>query len=343
LHYLENIIGEEKYSLNEEEIAEYFELSAVRDGFFTITQKVFGLKFQQIDNPSVWHDEVTMYEVFDAESNNRLGYFYLDLFPRENKYGHAAHFGIAKGKQTRDGYQYPTASLVCNFTRPSGDKPSLMKHKSEVGTFFHEFGHLIHGMVTTAKYFAHSGTSVDRDFVEAPSQIFENWVWDKESLQLFAKHYKTGEAIPDDLLESMLAAKNMSSGGDMAFQVYLGSQDLTLYDTWGKEQNETLLEMSQRLHKDILMWNETPNTARIASFGHLNGYASSYYGYAWAEVFAQDMFSVFERDGVLNPEVGMRFRKEVLAPGGSVEALDLVRGFLGREPNNDALKRSLGL
>ncbi len=343
LHYLENIIGEEKYSLNEEEIAEYFELSAVRDGFFTITQKVFGLKFQQIDNPSVWHDEVTMYEVFDSKSNNRLGYFYLDLFPRENKYGHAAHFGIAKGKQTRDGYQYPTASLVCNFTRPSGDKPSLMKHKSEVGTFFHEFGHLIHGMVTTAKYFAHSGTSVDRDFVEAPSQIFENWVWDKESLQLFAKHYKTGEAIPDDLLESMLAAKNMSSGGDMAFQVYLGSQDLTLYDTWGKEQNETLLEMSQRLHKDILMWNETPNTARIASFGHLNGYASSYYGYAWAEVFAQDMFSVFERDGVLNPEVGMRFRKEVLAPGGSVEALDLVRGFLGREPNNDALKRSLGL
>ncbi len=343
LHYLGNIVGEEKYSLNEEEISEYFELGAVRDGFFTITQKVFGLKFNQIDNPSVWHDEVTMYEVFDSKSNIRLGYFYLDLFPRENKYNHAAHFGITKGKQTKDGYQYPTASLVCNFTKPSGDKPSLLKHKSEVETFFHEFGHLIHGMVTTAKYFSHSGTSVDRDFVEAPSQIFENWVWDKQSLQLFARHYKTGESIPDDLLESMLAAKNMTSGGDMAFQVFLGSEDLTLYDTWGKDQNETLQEMSQRLHKDILVWNETPGVARIASFGHLNGYASSYYGYAWSEVFAQDMFSVFERDGILNPEVGMRFRKEVLAPGGSKEALDLVRGFIGREPNNDAFKRSLGL
>lgn len=343
LHYLENILGKEKYSLDEEKIAEYFELTAVRDGFFTITQKVFGLRFNEVENPSVWHEDVTMYEVFDTESNKRLGYFYLDLFPRENKYSHAAHFGITKGKVTPEGYQYPMASLVCNFTKPQGDKPSLMKHKSEVATFFHEFGHLIHGMVTTAKYFAHSGTSVDRDFVEAPSQIFENWVWDKESLQIFAKHYETGEDIPNDLLESMLAAKNMTTGGDMAFQVFLGMQDLTLYDTWGRESNETLLEMSRRLHKDILMWNETPGTARIASFGHLNGYAASYYGYAWAEVFAQDMFSVFERDGVLNPEVGMRFRKEVLAPGGSREALDLVSDFLGREPNNEAFIRSLGL
>ena len=218
LHYLENILGKEKYSLDEEKIAEYFELTAVRDGFFTITQKVFGLRFNEVENPSVWHEDVTMYEVFDTESNKRLGYFYLDLFPRENKYSHAAHFGITKGKVTPEGYQYPMASLVCNFTKPQGDKPSLMKHKSEVATFFHEFGHLIHGMVTTAKYFAHSGTSVDRDFVEAPSQIFENWVWDKESLQIFAKHYETGEDIPNDLLESMLAAKNMkglvrASGG----------------------------------------------------------------------------------------------------------------------------------
>ncbi len=343
LHYLENILGEEKYSLNEEKIAEYFELTAVRDGFFAITQKVFGLKFQQVDNPSVWHDEVTMYEVFDANTNKRLGYFYLDLFPRENKYSHAAHFGITKGKDTPWGYQYPMASLVCNFTRPTGDKPSLLKHKSEVETFFHEFGHLIHGMVTTAKYYSHSGTSVDRDFVEAPSQIFENWVWDKESLQLFARHYKTGEVIPDDLLESMLAAKNMSTGGNMAFQVFLGMEDLTLYDSWGKGKKESLLDMSDRLHREVLLWKETPHTARIASFGHLNGYAASYYGYAWAEVFAQDMFSVFEDEGVLNPEVGMRFREQVLAPGGSQEALDLVRGFLGREPNNEAFKRSLGL
>ncbi|MFQ6605839.1 MAG: M3 family metallopeptidase [Fidelibacterota bacterium] len=343
LHYLENILGEEKYNLNEEEIAEYFELNNVIGGLFTITQKVFGLKFREIENPSVWHPEVTMYEVRDAATNRRMGYFYLDLFPRENKYGHAAHFGITKGKATPQGYQYPMASLVCNFTRPTEDKPSLLKHKSEVVTFFHEFGHLIHGMVTTAKYYDHSGTSVDRDFVEAPSQIFENWVWDKEALKLFAKHYQTGEVIPDNLVDRMIAAKNMSTGGDMAFQVFLGMEDLTLYDTWGKQGPEPLLDMTQRLHKQVLMWNETPNTARIASFGHLNGYAASYYGYAWSKVFAQDMFSVFEQEGILNPDVGLRFRTEVLAPGGSREALDLVRDFLGREPNNEAFKRSLGI
>ncbi|MFQ5485430.1 MAG: M3 family metallopeptidase, partial [Desulfobacterales bacterium] len=337
------ILGEEKYNLNEEEIAEYFELNNVIGGLFTITQKVFGLKFREIENPSVWHPEVTMYEVRDAATNRRMGYFYLDLFPRENKYGHAAHFGITKGKATPQGYQYPMASLVCNFTRPTEDKPSLLKHKSEVVTFFHEFGHLIHGMVTTAKYYDHSGTSVDRDFVEAPSQIFENWVWDKEALKLFAKHYQTGEVIPDNLVDRMIAAKNMSTGGDMAFQVFLGMEDLTLYDTWGKQGPEPLLDMTQRLHKQVLMWNETPNTARIASFGHLNGYAASYYGYAWSKVFAQDMFSVFEQEGILNPDVGLRFRTEVLAPGGSREALDLVRDFLGREPNNEAFKRSLGI
>jgi len=343
LHYLENLLAEEKYKLDEEEISEYFELSNVIDGLFTITQQVFGLEFREIEDPSVWHPDVTLYEVSDSETGQVLGYFYLDLFPRENKYSHAAHFGIAKGKLTPQGYQMPIAALVCNFTRPAPGSPSLLKHTSEVETFFHEFGHLIHGMVTTAPYFVYSGTGVDRDFVETPSQIFENWVWDKESLRLFARHYLTGEVIPDSLLDRMLAAKNMSSGGDMAFQVFLGLEDMTLHDRWDPQGGETVLEMSRRLHKETLYWNETPNTARIASFGHLNGYAASYYGYAWAKVFAQDMFSVFEQEGVLNPRTGRRFRQVVLAPGGSRDALDLVREFLGREPNNAAFIRSLGL
>jgi len=342
LHYLENKLAEEKYALDDQKIREYFELNNVIDGLFTISQTIYGLKFQEVPNPSVWHPDVTMYSVTDKDTGKLLGYFYFDLFPRENKYSHAAHFGIAKGMATPEGYQHPIAALVCNFPKPTADRPSLLPH-SDVETFFHEFGHLLHGMVTESPLYTYSGTGVDRDFVEAPSQFFENWTWHKESLRLFAKHYKTGEVIPDSLLNRMLAAKNMSSGGDFAFQVFLGTLDLTLYDRWDPEGDESVLEVAQRLHKDILDWNETPNTARIASFGHLNGYAASYYGYAWSKVFAEDMFSVFAKEGMMNPKVGKRFRRMVLAPGGTKEPMDIVRDFLGREPNNEAFKRSLGL
>ena len=345
MFFLENILDQEKYQLNDEEITEYFELNNVRDGMFMITQAMLGLEYRQIENPSVWHPDVTMYEVFDSATDERLGYFYLDLYPRGNKYSHAAHFGISKGWQTAGGYQYPTAALVCNFPKPTNDRPSLLRHgpNGEVETFFHEFGHLLHGMVTNVSLHGYSGTSVDRDFVEAPSQIFENWIWEKESLKLFAKHYETNEIIPDELLDRMLIAKNRSSGNDFSFQVFLGSLDMTLYDQWGPESNETVLEISRRLHNEILTWNETPNTTRIANFGHLNGYAASYYGYAWSRAMAQDMYSVFKKEGILNPEVGLRFRKQVLAPGGSQEPLDLVKTFLGREPNSKALVESLGL
>ena len=345
MFFLENILDQEKYQLNDEEITEYFELNNVRDGMFTITQAMLGLEYRQIENPSVWHPDVTMYEVFDSATDERLGYFYLDLYPRENKYSHAAHFGISKGWQTAGGYQYPIAALVCNFPKPTDDRPSLLGHgpNGEVETFFHEFGHLLHGMVTNVALHGYSGTSVDRDFVEAPSQIFENWIWEKESLKLFAKHYETNEIIPDELLDRMLIAKNRSSGNDFSFQVFLGSLDMTLYDQWDPKSNETVLEISRRLHNEILTWNETPNTTRIANFGHLNGYAASYYGYAWSRAMAQDMYSVFKQEGILNPEVGLRFRKQVLAPGGSQKPLDLVKTFLGREPNSKALVESLGL
>ena len=342
LNYLENIRAEEKYQVDEEEVKQYFELKTVLSGLFQITQQVFGLTYKPIENPSVWHPEVLMYKMYDSDSGSFIGYFYLDLYPRANKYSHAAMFTMVKGKRFGDVYQLPIASLVTNFPKPSGDIPSLLSH-DEAETFFHEFGHLIHGLVTTADYYVYSGTGVDRDFVEAPSQIMENWVWNKKTLRLFAKHYETGETIPDDLLDRMLAAKNKSSAGNYAFQVFLGTLDLTLHDGKWDPNNETVVDVAHRLHKDILSWNETPKTARIASFGHLAGYAAGYYGYAWSSVLAQDMFSVFEEEGVLNPETGRRFREIVLAPGGSKDPMDLVREFLGREPNNDAFMKSLGL
>jgi len=343
MFYYENILDEQKYNLDEEEIKQYFELNNVLDGMFIITQKMLGLRYEKIDNPSVWHTDVSMYSVFDTGTDKLLGYFYLDLFPREGKYSHAAHFGISKGKMTEKGYQYPIASLVCNFPKPAEDRPSLMSHTQEVSTFFHEFGHLLHGMVTDVKYWGYSGTAVDRDFVEAPSQIFENWIWEKESVNIFARHYETNEPIPDDLLDRMLIAKNRSTGNDFSFQVFLGSLDLTLFESWRPEDEESVLDVARRLHREILTWNETPNTARIASFGHLNGYSASYYGYAWSNVLAQDMFSVFKKEGILNPETGLRFRRQVLAPGGTRDPMELVVDFLGREPDSRALVDSWGL
>jgi len=345
MFYYENILDEQKYQLNDEEIKPYFSLENVLQGMFEITGRILGLEYKQVQNPSVWYPDVSLYEVTDAETGKRLGYFYLDLYPREGKYSHAAHFGISKGKLTKDGYEYPVAALVTNFPKPTADRPSLLRHgpNGNVETFFHEFGHLLHGMVTNVPYWTYSGTSVDRDFVEAPSQIFENWIWEKESVKLFARHYQTGEPIPDELLDRMLAAKNRSSGNDYSFQVFLGSLDLTLYDRWDPKVNETVLDVARRLHNEILLWKETPNTARVTSFGHLNGYAASYYGYAWSRVLAQDMFSVFKKNGVLDQDTGLRFRRQVLAPGGSRDPMELVKDFLGREPNSQALVESLGI
>src|SRR5690606_28813879 len=193
--YLENMLLEEKYQVDDNVIKEYFPLDNVLAGLFQITQSLFNVRYVEIENPSVWHPDVRAFEVFDGDELVRR--FYLDLFPRPNKYTHAACFGMIMGKNTPQGYQIPNATLVCNFPAPMADRPSLMPH-SQVETFFHEFGHVLHQMLTTAELSAQAGTQVARDFVEAPSQIFENWIWSYESLKLFAKHYKTGEPLPKE-------------------------------------------------------------------------------------------------------------------------------------------------
>jgi len=192
----------------------------VTNGLFTVYQKLFNVTFKKVENPSVWHEDVLMYEVIDNISGELIGRFYLDMFPRVNKYGHAAAFSVTMGKMTEDGYTKPATALVCNFPKPTELEPSLLTH-DDVETYFHEFGHLLHGVLTKAPLMAYAGTSVTRDFVEAPSQMLENWVWQKESLSLFAKHYKTGEVIPDELLEKMLAAKNVNSGTKALQQVFM--------------------------------------------------------------------------------------------------------------------------
>lgn len=338
--FYSNILRIEKYQVDAEKVKQYFELNNVLDGLFQITQSLFGVEYKQVNNASVWQKDVTMYEVID--DGNVIGRFYLDLYPRKNKYGHAACFGIQKGMATNNGYQIPTAALECNFPEPTDDVPSLMSH-SQVGTFFHEFGHVLHNMLTRAELSNFSGTSVSRDFVEAPSQIFENWTWDYKALKLFAKHYETDEVLPKELFDKMVAAKNVGSGVGALSQIFYGKIDMTIHDKYNPNEARTTTDIVRELQDTILFTPFRKGTHFQAAFGHLNGYAASYYGYLWSKVYAQDMYSIFEKDGILNPEVGKRYRDYILAPGANKEPMQLVKKFLGRDPNPDAFYKSLGL
>jgi len=338
--YYENILLEERYQLDAEKVRAYFPLDGVLEGLFKITQNLFGVKYVEMEDPSVWHTDVRAFEVFDG--NKLIGRFYLDLFPRPNKFSHAACFGMIKGKMTKMGYQIPNAALVCNFPAPTDTRPSLLPH-DQVETLFHEFGHVLHQILTEANLYSQSGTSVARDFVEAPSQIFENWVWNYESLSLFARHFESGEVLPRPLFDKMLAAKNVNSGLFVEGQIFYGVLDMTLHDKFDPYGEKTTDDIVAELRKEITHYPYIEGTHFQAAFGHLNGYAAGYYGYLWSKVFAEDMFAVFDENGIMDQETGLRYRNIILASGSAQEPMKLVETFLGRKPNNKAFMRSLGL
>ena len=340
--FYENQVKLKKYNLDREEVRQYFEFNNVTEGLFTIYQQLFNVRFEKVQNPSVWHEDVQMFSIYDKTSGALIGNFYLDMFPRANKYGHAAAFSVIMGKMTNNGYQKPATALVCNFPKPTDFQPSLLTHEN-VETYFHEFGHLVHGVLTTSQLISYAGTSVARDFVEAPSQMLENWVWQKESLSLFAKHYETGEVIPEELLEKMIAAKNINSGTKALQQIFYGIYDFTLNDGFDPDGNKSTTELIKELKNEITFYPYQEGTHQQASFGHLYGYGAAYYGYKWSEVYAQDMFSVFEANGILNPDIGLKYRRIILEKGGTVDPYELVKEFLGREPNSEAFLRSMGI
>ena len=340
--FYENQVKLKKYNLDREEVRQYFEFNNVTEGLFTIYQQLFNVRFEKVQNPSVWHEDVQMFSIYDKTTNALIGNFYLDMFPRANKYGHAAAFSVVMGKMTENGYQKPATALVCNFPKPTDFQPSLLTHEN-VETYFHEFGHLVHGVLTTSQLISYAGTSVARDFVEAPSQMLENWVWQKESLSLFAKHYETGEVIPEELLEKMIAAKNINSGTKALQQIFYGIYDFTLNDGFDPDGNKSTTDLIKELKNEITFYPYQEGTHQQASFGHLNGYGAAYYGYKWSEVYAQDMFSVFEANGILNPDIGLKYRRIILEKGGTVDPYELVKDFLGREPNSEAFLRSMGI
>ena len=338
--YWSNKFRKENLELDSEKIKEYFPSQVVIDGMLDLFGGVFGITFEPVDIP-VWHPDVKAFKIKDKASGELVAYFYMDLYPREGKYKHAACFGLVEGEEKQDGtYQIPFVAIVANLNKPSGDTPSLLKH-SEVETLFHEFGHVLHNDLTKAKYSAFSGTSVSWDFVEAPSQMLERWAWDPQVLKKISKHYKTGEALPDDLIKRMIAAKNFGAGGMYLRQDFFAQYDMTLHTA---DTTPDTTKLYFELTKKIRGLPLTKGTIPQASFGHImGGYDAGYYGYLWSEVIAEDFFGEFKKNGIFNPETGLKFRREILEKGGTLDEEKMVENFLGRPADNKPFLKSIGL
>jgi thimet oligopeptidase len=337
IEYLKNKIIQDKYNVDEEKVREYFSLETTLKGCMGIYEDLFSIKFKEVTPESTWHPDVKKYEVISE--GKAIAAFYLDLFPRENKYSHAAQFGLRSGRLLPSGtYESPVVALVCNFTKPTKDKPSLLS-LDEVTTFFHEFGHGMHSCLTTAELATQSGTSVKRDFVEAPSQMFERWLEKPEILNRFARHYVTGEPMPAELIENIVKLNYFMKAHTTTRQAFYALYDQAIH---GPEVPESTTELWAKMVQEITKYGYPPNIHPEASFGHLvGGYSAGYYSYLWSEVMAVDMFARFEEEGLLNPELGMAYRVKVLSKGDSVDPEALVTDFLGRESNADAFLKSL--
>jgi thimet oligopeptidase len=343
--YFSNQLKKQRYDVDAEQLRVYFPYQRVLDGMFAIYQRIFGLKFEPMDPPHKWIDDLQLYAVSDAQTGEPLGLFYLDMFPRDGKYNHFAQFGIIEGKLLPDGkYQRPVCALICNFPAPTKDHPSLMSHM-DVETIFHEFGHAMHTILTRAKYARFSGTSVPGDFVEAPSQMLENWIWDKKVLDSFAADYRDpSKKIPAGILAKLKEAKLATEGMRYRRQLAFGLMDLALH-TQIHETNaaETLPLANQKLSDVFLPM--VPDTAFVAYFNHIIGYGAGYYGYAWADAIAADMATVFEKspDGFFDKTTGMRMRREIYQVGDSRDINVSIEKFLGRPRSLDPFLKKIGI
>jgi len=330
-----------KYGLDSDEVRYYFPVDRVVSETLKLYQEMLGLEFKEVQL-ATWHPEVKLYEIRDAATMRLMAHFYLDLYPREGKYNHMAAFDIVLARALPNGgYRLPVSAMVGNFTKPTGDKPALMSH-DEVETFFHEFGHIVHQTLTIAKYSRFSGSNTALDFVESVSQMMENFVWTPQVLDRLSGHYKDpAKKLPKKLLKKMLAARNALSGLSYLRLVTLSSLDMACHDEKVPEDTTAILN---KVFTDRGYLTPTPGTHFEARFGHImSEYAAGYYGYLWSLVYAQDMFSRFEKDGLLNPAVGLDFRRKILERGSSVDEDVSMREFLGREPSEASFMKRLGI
>ncbi|MCR4507671.1 oligopeptidase A [Pseudomonas sp. 32.2.56] len=340
--YYSEKLREQRYSISQEILRAYFPIDKVLTGLFAIVEKLYGIQIKELTGFDTWHPDVRLFEI--TENGQHVGRFFFDLYARANKRGGAWMDGARDKRRTADGTLIsPVANLVCNFTPAVGGKQALLTH-DEVTTLFHEFGHGLHHLLTRVEHAGASGINgVAWDAVELPSQFMENWCWEPDGLALISGHFETGEPLPQDLLDKMLAAKNFQSGLMMVRQIEFSLFDFELHATHG--DSRSVLDVLEGIREEVSVlrppaYNRFPN-----SFAHIfaGGYAAGYYSYKWAEVLSADAFSKFEEEGVFNSATGQAFREAILARGGSQAPMVLFVDFRGREPSIDALLRHLGL
>ena len=331
-----------EYSLSAEELKPYFQLESCIDAVFGLATRLYGISFTELDNVPVYHEDVKVYEVKDADGSH-LALFYADFFPRASKRG-GAWMTEFRGQSIVNGVEKrPFISIVCNFTKPTADAPALITH-DELTTFLHEFGHALHGIFAQGRYGSLTGTNVSRDFVELPSQIMENWAFEPEYLNSFAKHYQTGEAIPAELIEKIVAAKNYLAGYAQVRQLHYGYLDMA-WHTLTELPAAGTVEFEKNVLDKYAVMPSVEGAAFSGSFSHIfsGGYSAGYYSYKWAEVLEADAFSLFKEKGIFNTEVAASFRENILSKGGSEDAAVLYRNFRGHDPKPEALMEKLGL
>jgi peptidyl-dipeptidase Dcp len=335
--YYSNKLKEEKYSLNDELLKPYFKLENVRKGAFDLATALYGITFKENKEIEVYHKDVTAYEVFDKDGKF-LAVFYTDYFPREGKRGGAWMNNFFEQSRQNGKDIRPHVVNVMNFTMPTESKPSLLTF-SEVTTLLHEFGHGLHGILANTTYEGLSGTNVDRDFVELPSQVMENFALEKEFLDKFAKHYKTGELIPQKLVDKIIASNNYMKGYGCYRQLSFGYLDMAWHTLEEMPKDLDVEKFEKEAWADVQLLPSIDGTSMSVAFGHIfaGGYAAGYYGYKWAEVLDADAFAVFKKHGIFNQKIARAFRTNILEKGGTENPMELYKKFKGAEPTIDAL------
>jgi len=345
LPYYSEKLKQERYAISDEELRPYFPEGKVVAGLFEVVHRLFGLNISERQGVDTWHKDVKFFDVFDSKQQLR-GSFYLDLYARAKKRGGAWMDDCVGRRELANGdIQYPVAYLTCNFNGPVGDKPALFTH-DEVVTLFHEFGHGIHHMLTQINAAGVSGINgVPWDAVELPSQFLENWCWQPEALGVISGHYQTGAALPQDMLDKMLAAKNFQSAMQMLRQIEFSLFDFKMHAQYSPEKGDEIQQVLNQVRQDYAVIKAPEFNRFQHSFGHIfgGGYAAGYYSYKWAEVLSSDAFSRFEDEGIFSQSVGHDFLTNVLEMGGSKEPSELFKAFRGREPSIDALLRHSGI
>lgn len=341
--YYSEKLKKKLFSLDQELLKPYFKLENVVKGVFEITNKLFNLNFEEIHTIDKYHGEVKTYAVSDIKGNF-ISYLYADFHPRPGK-RNGAWMTSYKSQQILDGVnERPQVSIVCNFTKPTETKPSLLTF-NEVTTLFHEFGHALHGMLANTTYGSLSGTSVSWDFVELPSQILENWCYEKEALELFAKHYETGETIPMEYVKKIKESANFHEGMQTLRQLSFGLLDMAWHAGQSLELITSVKEFEKKAFINTKLYPDVSENCMSTSFSHIfqGGYSSGYYSYKWAEVLDADAFEYFKEKGIFNIEVATKFKENILSKGGTEKPMDLYKRFRGKEPDSNALLKRAGL